>query len=242
MSSSKKTLYRPSRKQLDCVGQFSGTVYSKGKTTTQPVYMCVCRQRIEDQPLRATGHNSTEAGHSIRFNHIWRSRDCKLLQKVISLALHWPRNLGKPFGINLKPGVTPNVFIPQDMSLYCFEIGGKNESWREWNEFDSSEKSITQLRGVPEWPWCQRRKKDFNLCWSQTTEWGSLSWNPPKNWRSQGAGLRSNSIQQIECQQQILANTTHKEIPTAHNIPDTIWALSVHKDAFWNLKRTGAFP
>ena len=39
LSPPKKTLYGPSRQQLDCVGQFCGTFYSKGKTTTQPVYV-----------------------------------------------------------------------------------------------------------------------------------------------------------------------------------------------------------
>ena len=115
ISPPKKSLYGPSRQPLDCIGQFSGKFYCKGKTTTQPVYVIrglksnlLGLPAITALKLAIRVNTTTTEPAEVMDNH----------KKQFPSLFKGLGNLGEPFEIHLKTGSIPHcIYILRHVSL-----------------------------------------------------------------------------------------------------------------------------
>ena len=114
ISPPKKSLYGPSRQPLDCIGQFSGKFYYKGKTTTQPVYVI---RGLKSNLLGLPAITALKLGIRVNTTTTEPVEVMDNYKKQFPSLFKGLGNLGEPFEIHLKPGAIPHcIYTPRRVS------------------------------------------------------------------------------------------------------------------------------
>eukprot|EP00731_Ephydatia_muelleri_P032481 Em0024g25a len=128
----------------EVIGQFEGELFYRGKTTRQKVYV-------------VNGLRTNLLG----LPAILALKLVAKLEETVEASLHtivekYPTlfqglgSMGDPYDIQLQPEAQPYALLPPGTFLYhC--VSRSSRSWSEWSHWESSRKSTSQLRGVPEW-------------------------------------------------------------------------------------------